>query len=497
MPLQSRDDSACAGFQGPLFAASRRPTGGIRPESPAALFDWLAAVAPGRGLALDVATGNGQAAVALAAHFETVIATEPSAAQLAQARRAPARRLPPRACRVDFRRGRQRRPRGRGPGGALVRLAAFHRPKRVRVLRPGGVLAFWTYGNCHVHARDRPARRRFLARRRRAVLAARAPPRRRRLPRPRRAVAGARSRRLSRCGRDWDVARCWVTSTPGRPCAAAGRGPGATRSRCSSHRSRTPGATAARDMRWPLVVRAHRAEPRLVAAPEPVRPSPALYSAPSQTGDPACPCACCTPAVLCLASPAAALADDAASPPLAAGIDDTAMDKAVRPQDDLFRYVNGTWLANTPFPAEYASAGIGIMLFEKAQADVQAILLEAAAAGDKATPEMQRLGAMYASFMDEAKVEVARHRAAEAAVRGDRGDRRAGGARALLRPRAEPRHQHAARRVRLSRRAQLRRTTSRTWTRTASACRTATTTSRPRTPTSNSAASTSTTLRSS
>ena len=81
------------------------------------------------------------------------------------------------------------------------------------------------------------------------------------------------------------------------------------------------------------------------------------------------------------------------------------MDKNVRPQDDLFRYVNGTWLANTPFPAEYASAGVGIMLFEKAQADVQAILLEAAAAGDKATPEMQRLGAMYASFMDEAKVE--------------------------------------------------------------------------------------------
>ena len=112
-----------------------------------------------------------------------------------------------------------------------------------------------------------------------------------------------------------------------------------------------------------------------------------------------------TPAVLCLNLAGAALADDAASPALAAGIDKTAMDEAVRPQDDLFRYVNGTWLANTPFPAEYASAGIGIMLFEKAQADVQAILLEAAAAGDKASPEMQRLGAMYASFMDESKVE--------------------------------------------------------------------------------------------
>jgi predicted metalloendopeptidase len=98
--------------------------------------------------------------------------------------------------------------------------------------------------------------------------------------------------------------------------------------------------------------------------------------------------------LLCLNLTGAALADNAPAPS-ASGIDPTAMDKAVRPQDDLFRFVNGTWLANTPFPAEYASAGVGIMLFEKAQSDVQAILLE-----DKG-----KLGAMYASFMDEARVE--------------------------------------------------------------------------------------------
>jgi len=108
---------------------------------------------------------------------------------------------------------------------------------------------------------------------------------------------------------------------------------------------------------------------------------------------------------LALAACATAAADDAATPPVS-GIDLSAMDRSVRPQDDLFRYVNGTWLANTPFPAEYASAGIGIMLFEKAQEDVQKILLEAAAAGDAATPAMQRLGDMYASFMDEARVEA-------------------------------------------------------------------------------------------
>ncbi len=107
---------------------------------------------------------------------------------------------------------------------------------------------------------------------------------------------------------------------------------------------------------------------------------------------------------LALASLAAAAAEPAPAP-RASGIDLTAMDKNVRPQDDLFRYVNGTWLANTPFPAEYASAGNSIMLFEKAQEDLHAILLEAAAAGDAATPDMPRLGDMYTSFMDEKRVE--------------------------------------------------------------------------------------------
>ncbi|MGH8135249.1 MAG: M13 family metallopeptidase, partial [Steroidobacteraceae bacterium] len=109
-------------------------------------------------------------------------------------------------------------------------------------------------------------------------------------------------------------------------------------------------------------------------------------------------------AALVIASLSAATAEPVPAP-LDSGIDMTAMDKDVRPQDDLFRYVNGIWLANTPFPAEYASAGIGIMLFEKAQDDVHAILLEAAAAGEAAAPGMRRLGEMYTSFMDEKSVD--------------------------------------------------------------------------------------------
>lgn len=107
--------------------------------------------------------------------------------------------------------------------------------------------------------------------------------------------------------------------------------------------------------------------------------------------------------VLASVTTAATAADTAG--PLLSGIDLSAMDTSVRPQDDLFRHVNGKWLENTPFPAEYASAGIGIMLFEKAQDDVHAILLEAAGAGEAATEDMRRLGDMYTSFMDEKLVD--------------------------------------------------------------------------------------------
>lgn len=56
-----------------------------RPHYPASLFGWLAAQCPRRELAWDAGCGNGQATLALAEHFERVIGTEPSAAQVAAA----------------------------------------------------------------------------------------------------------------------------------------------------------------------------------------------------------------------------------------------------------------------------------------------------------------------------------------------------------------------------------------------------------------------------
>ncbi len=120
-----------------------------RPDYPPTLFEWLAAVAPARRLAIDVATGNGQAAAGLAAHFERVIATEPSAAQL---REAPAHR------RVEYRLEAAEAISAE-PGSADLVTAAqaahwFDWPRFVaaaaRVLTKGGVLAVWSYNNCRV-----------------------------------------------------------------------------------------------------------------------------------------------------------------------------------------------------------------------------------------------------------------------------------------------------------------------------------------------------------
>lgn len=121
-----------------LYAASR-------PLYPERVIAQIAALAPGRALAWDAGTGNGQAARALAAHFDAVHATDPSPQQIAAA--TPSERVtfavePAERCSL-----------GDGSCDLILAAQAAHwfDPERFgaevrRLLKPGGIVAAIGYG---------------------------------------------------------------------------------------------------------------------------------------------------------------------------------------------------------------------------------------------------------------------------------------------------------------------------------------------------------------
>ncbi|MEP6633552.1 MAG: class I SAM-dependent methyltransferase [Luteimonas sp.] len=67
------------------FSAVAAQYANARPEYPSELFDWIAGIAPARGVVWEAGCGSGQASRDLAERFARVFATDPSAAQVAQA----------------------------------------------------------------------------------------------------------------------------------------------------------------------------------------------------------------------------------------------------------------------------------------------------------------------------------------------------------------------------------------------------------------------------
>ena len=91
-------------------------------------------------------------------------------------------------------------------------------------------------------------------------------------------------------------------------------------------------------------------------------------------------------------------------PGTTSGIDVSALDHDVRPQDDLYRHVNGRWIDRTEIPADKARYGSFLILAEESERAVRAIV-EAAQSAEPGTEE-RKIGDLYASFMDEEAIEA-------------------------------------------------------------------------------------------
>lgn len=87
------------------------------------------------------------------------------------------------------------------------------------------------------------------------------------------------------------------------------------------------------------------------------------------------------------------------------GIDLSAMDTQVRPQDNFFSYVNGNWVKNTPIPGDQTRWGVINMLREKSQKDAFTIIDDMA--DEPANQDEKKIADLYNSFMNEEAVEAA------------------------------------------------------------------------------------------
>jgi SAM-dependent methyltransferase len=137
--LDSHEDNAA-----PDYSPFARQYALSRPGYPAGLFAYLSSLVDRHLLAWDCATGNGQAALELVKHFERVIGTDISEEQIKHAVQHP---------RIAYHVARSDQSGISGTSVDLITVASaihwfdldsFYKEVQ-RVLRPGGILAAWSY----------------------------------------------------------------------------------------------------------------------------------------------------------------------------------------------------------------------------------------------------------------------------------------------------------------------------------------------------------------
>ena len=92
---------------------------------------------------------------------------------------------------------------------------------------------------------------------------------------------------------------------------------------------------------------------------------------------------------------------------LKSGIELSNVDQSIRPQDDFYRYVNGTWLDKTEIPADKSSYGSFTALRDKARLDVLEIIEEMSKRENlELGSDEQKVRDLYRSFMNTEKIDT-------------------------------------------------------------------------------------------
>ena len=82
------------------------------------------------------------------------------------------------------------------------------------------------------------------------------------------------------------------------------------------------------------------------------------------------------------------------------GVDLSAIKTSVKPGDDFFNYVNGTWLDSEIIPDDKSSIGAFSVLADQARERVRTIIEDTAKAKNKVGSSEQKIGDLYAAYMD-------------------------------------------------------------------------------------------------
>ena len=115
-------------------------------------------------------------------------------------------------------------------------------------------------------------------------------------------------------------------------------------------------------------------------------------------------------AALAVGNAVAAAPDEAVPAPAAKrdfgkwGIDLSAGDRAVKPGQSFFDYANGSWMKSAEFPADQMGIGVTMDLYNMTQAQLRSLIDESARSPHSDTA--RKIGGLYSSFMDEARLEA-------------------------------------------------------------------------------------------